>query len=136
MKSPRSERAPRLVDAMLGVSLLMQGLADLGQANAWRPMVAVALSGGVIVLAGTIFRRQLEERFPHSHATVTLIEGVMCALIGAASARRGTSYIQYAWFAAAVAFISATVIELRKKPRSLTPSAGANGCLEHAGEGQ
>ena len=122
---------------MLGVSLLSQGLAEMGQADASGPLAVVALSGGLFILAGTMFRRRLEARFQHFHAAVSLIEGVLCGLVGAASAQRGTSYIQYAWLVAAVAFIGAAVIKLRKTHRSMPrPPEPGVATTEQKGDGR
>jgi hypothetical protein len=136
MTSRKSERASKLVDAMLGVSLLMQGLAEIGQADASRAMIVVAVGGGAFVLLGTMLRGRLEERFRHFHATVSLIEGLMCAFVGAAAARRGTSYIQYAWFVAAVAFTCAAAVKLRTGLGRPAPSTVPAARVEQPGEGQ
>jgi hypothetical protein len=61
----------------------------------------------------------------------------MCAFVGAAAARRGTSYIQYAWFVAAVAYTGAAAIKLRKGLRSSAPSQMHDApAPEQAGDGQ
>jgi hypothetical protein len=126
MKKPRSERAAKVVDAMTGVSLFSQGFAEMGQADGSRALVVVALSGGALILAGMFLRRWLGERFRYFHAVVSFFEGLVCALVGLAAMQRGTSYIHFAWFLAAAAFLIATVVHVRgaQRPPMAVPQEG------------
>jgi hypothetical protein len=110
----RSARASKIVDVMTGLSLVMNGLSEMGNANPSRALAVVALAGGGLILAALILRRRLEGRFQHFHTLVVFIEGLMCAVVGMVSMQRGTNSIQFAWMLAAVAFFSAGVIKVRR----------------------
>ncbi len=130
MKSQRSERASKIVDAMTGVVLFSQGFAEMGQTDGSRALVVVALGGGAIILGGLILRRRLGAQFRYFHAMVAFFEGLTCAFVGVASMQRGTNYIQFAWLLAAIAFLGAAVMHVRRTRRTTMPpvmTAGAEG---------
>jgi hypothetical protein len=52
-----------VVDAMTGVLLITQGLAETGQTASSRALIAVTLVGGVLILAAMIRRRRLGAQF-------------------------------------------------------------------------
>jgi len=127
VKSSRSERASKIVDAMTAVMLLSQGFGEMGQANGSRALVVVALVGGALILGALILRRRLGAQFRYLPAIVAFFEGLMCAFVGVASMQRGTHFIQFAWLLAAIGFLGAAVTHVRRAHRTLMPPAMAAG---------
>jgi hypothetical protein len=121
VKSARSERASKVVDAMTGVMLISQGLAEMGQANGSPALVVVTLVGGAAILGGIVLRRRLGRQVRYFHAMVSFFEGLTCAFVGLAYMQRGSNYIQFAWLLAASGFLVATVIHVRRTHRSSMP---------------
>ena len=123
----RSNRLSKTVDIIAGLSLILKSISKLTHPESFWPLIAVAFGGGILILLGTVFHSRLHKRFRHLEATVSLVEGLTCALVGVASVERGAHFIQYAWFVAAFAFIGGAVIRVRKSLASVTPVAAARG---------
>jgi len=119
----RSQRAAKVVDAMTGVGLLSQGLSEMSHADGSRALATVAIGGGAIILGAMILRRRLA--FAYFPAVVSFVQGLACAFVGIASMQRGTHYIQFAWSIAAIAFIGAAIVQVRRTHRASMPAAVA-----------
>jgi len=112
-RKARSERVSRAVHAMTAAALLSQGLSGLDDPSSSALPVALPLAGGALAAASAVLHRRLHGRSRYLEFASALIEAGICATVGAASMARGTRYIHYAWFVAAVAVVGGAVMKWR-----------------------
>ena len=113
-RAERRERLAPVVHAMTGVALISQGLGNLGDPSSPAPLVVLPLIGGGLAVASVVRHRRRHQPSPLAEIASSMVEGLTCAVVGVASASRGTHYIQYAWFFAAVAVIGAGLAKYRR----------------------
>jgi hypothetical protein len=92
--------------------MVSDGITSWGHPAGSQTLAAVSMIGGVLILLGIALHERV--RAHYFEVAIMLIEGVASALTGMSAIQRGTSYIQYAWFTAAAAFLVGAVIRIRK----------------------
>jgi hypothetical protein len=116
-----SARLTRVVDIVAGSAIVLKGLSKMDQPEPFWLLIAACLAGGTLILLGAIFHHRLKQRFHHFAAVVSLVEGVTSALVGVASVKHGAHLIQYTWFVAALGFLGAAVLRVRRKVAVVDP---------------
>ena len=110
--SSRRARLQTVVHACTAFVLLLKGFSKLDHPEGYGVVIAVSLTGGMLVLLGTLLHRKLEGRFRHFDAVVEGTESLACAAVGTASLHHGSATIHYAWFVAATGFAIATIVRI------------------------
>jgi len=110
----RSHRLSRVVHGMSAFALISQGMSSLGDPSSSRLLVALPLIAGVLAAASAVFHQRLRRQSRYLEVGASLVEALMCAVVGITARAHGTRYIHYAWLTAAVVLVGAAIVKARR----------------------
>ena len=91
----------------------MKGIGKIDQpGKLWFSILFIVFA--LLIVAGTMFHRRAEKVLRHFKAYVFLFEAIVVFLTGYLYLKEGKQLIQYFCFAAALVFLAALVVYIRK----------------------
>jgi predicted MFS family arabinose efflux permease len=116
-KARRVRLLENVVHYLTAFTIILKGLDKIGAPGKAGYGIVLVLIGALIVL-GTIFHHKLERWLKHFKAITYALEAVVMSIVGYLYLKEGKQLIQYVCFFAAVMFIVALCVYIRKFRRA------------------
>lgn len=116
-QSRRVQRFESIAHYLAAFVIIMKGLDKIETPGKLGYAIIFLLIGALIIL-GTIFHHKAEKVLHHFKAYVFIFESIVMSIVGYLYMKEGKQYIQYVCFAAAIMFLVATFIYIKKAKAS------------------
>jgi len=114
--SPRAARATAIAHYATAAVLALKGVAKLDHPEGHGAVIALCFGSAAVIVLAAAFHGRLHAHVPKVEALIFVLEAAVAAAMSALTFHEGKRGLPWAWAAAALGFLVAAGVRLRRTP--------------------